>query len=233
MRSLTCQFLIAAVMLTRTCLAGTPGATAVDVVKWMFEKAPAQSESQRKAYVESVFDIDRIAASIQAEAARRLRPGLVSAQDARDFIYYITTQVTGGTGQVRILGTVTNQLEAMTSVVVQFTTISTGPRLDAKARADLRALYRLDPIAARELLARKRPSIPSAARQSADSLIDYIESSAPHGDPVEHEYEFLLDTQTGQVLDKKVLWREGAPRQSIFLKYVDNIEAYLHGDRSE
>ncbi len=231
MRRHTYRFLIAVLVLSRTALAGTPSDTAVNFLTWTYQKAATQSETQRQAYVDSVLDVDRIANAIQAEANRRLRPGLVSQHDARKFVYYVTTQVTGGTGQVRILGAVTNLLGNHTSVVVQFTTISTGPRVDAKTREDLRSYYRLNPNAGKEL-ARKRPSLPASALRSADTLIDYIENSKPSGEPAEHEYEFIVDNRTDRIVDMKVLWREGSPRKSLFLKYVDNLEAYLRENRS-
>lgn len=204
------------------CMAESPKKVAEDFVRWKYEQASQQPQSQRMTYVKTLFDIDVIAASIQEEGKRRGLSKLISRQNAYEITCELLTQAVGKS-KVNVTNITTNQLPSSVSVVVQFTATSIGGGLDPQLKNVFREYYRQTPNAG-AMLAQQYQGAPESAFQSAESLIDYLEMKQTASVPVKHEYEFIFDNNTGRIIDWKVWWADGNPRKSHFLMYVDEIE---------
>lgn len=194
---------------------------AVGFVTWQSEKSAALSTAERISHGEAVFDIDQISSDIQKEGRERGLSSPIPKKVADDFIRDMLAQPVAES-TVKIVDTKVTEMPESTSVVVWFKALPTESGLPSEVKTQFRQMYSMNPRAG-DALAKQYPSIPSYALGSANALISYLEEKAS-GNPPTHEYEFVFNNNCGLITDWKKLFREGQPRESQFLKFVDNIQ---------
>ena len=201
--------------------AGTFKEKAVGFVTWQLEKSASVSDADRISHGQSVFDTDQISLNIRKEGRSRGLFAPIPKKVADDFIREMLAQpVTEA--KVEIIDVKVAEMPEFTSVVVWFKALPTGSGLPAEVKAQFRQFYSMNPHAG-AALAKQYPGIPAYALRSATTFISYLEEKAA-GNPPTHEYEFIFNNNSGLITDWKKLFREGQPRESQFLKFVDNIQ---------
>ncbi len=208
-------------MMSVTSFAESLQEKAVGFLKWHFEKAASFSPAGRISHAESIFDIDQISADIRKEGRVRGLSTPIPKKVADNFIREMLAQpVTEST--VKIVDIKVAEMASFTSIVMRFKAFPASSGLPEETKAQFRKMHSMNPRAG-DSISRQYPSIPSYALRSANTLISYLEAKAA-GNPPTHEYEFVFDKNSGLITDWKKLFREGQPRESQFLKFVDNIQ---------
>jgi len=194
---------------------------AVGFVTWQSEKSASLSTAERISHGESIFDTDQISSDIRKEGRARGLFTSIPKKVADDFIRDMLAQPVAES-TVKIVDTKVAEMPESTSVVVWFKSLPTGSGLPVEVKTQFRQFYSMN-LHAGAALAKQYPGIPAYALRSATTFISYMEEKAV-GNSSTHEYEFVFDNNSGLITDWKKLFKEGHPRESQFLKFVDNIQ---------